>query len=236
MVEEDADKRSNADLVKSIRDQIEKLESFHVSYFPALEKRPGGKLVRMVRLWKAALAYRLTDIAGASLELLEKNRLVPGNILTRSVLETVASIHVLNKRMLNTKKPEEFWDFVRFLWDAAFGSRDKSSKNEAMNVLTMLDRLDKKFEGRVIRHQYDHLSEYAHPNLKGGLMAYADIDLDTLSSKLGINPGNLPLFNFGLGDLELVLDFALEECEAFSSEVDIFECRVRELPDGVFVD
>ena len=176
----------------------------------------------------------MVDIADASLDLFESDRLVPGNILARSALETVAGVHMLNKRILEVREDKQFWEFVDFLWRASFGSRDKSSKFEAFSVLTMVDHLYKEYGAS--RDQYDHLSEYAHPNLKGGLMAYSDIDKKTLSVELGINPGGLPLGIFGLGDLELILEMGIDKYETLEKDMKEFEEKVWQLPPEVFHD
>lgn len=233
MGDENLEKRTDAEVAASIREHIERLKGYRTSSFPALEKKPGGKLVRMVAVWKSILAYRLVDIANASLDLFESGRLVPGCILARSVLETVAGVHMLNKHISGVREAEQFEEFVNFLGRASFGSRDQSSNFEAFSVLTMVDHLHKEYG---IRDQYDHLSEYVHPNLKGGLMAYSDIDLKTLSAELGINPGGLPLGAFGLGDLELILEMGIDEYKAIEKNTIDFEEKVWRLSPGYFLD
>ncbi len=225
---------TEAEVAASIREQIEQLKGYRTSSFPAIQKKPGAKLVRMVALWKNALAYRLVDIADASLDLFESGRLVPGCILARSALETVAGLHMLNKRISEVREAEQFVEFADFLAKAAFGSRDESSKHKALNVLTMVDHLNKKYG--VIQDQYDHLSEYTHPNLKGGLMAYSDIDLKTLSVELGINPGGLPIVDFGLGELELIVAIGVDEYKAIEQDTKDFAEIVWRLAHEVFQD
>jgi hypothetical protein len=234
MSDEDLEKRTDAEFVASIRERIEQLKGYRTSSFPAIEKKPGAKLVRMAAVWKSALAYRLVDIADAAVDLIESGRLVPGCILARSVLETVAGVHMLGKRISATREVEQFEGLIDFLMKASFGSRDDSSKFKALNVLTMLDHLDKKYE--ITQQQYEHLSEYTHPNLKGGLMAYSDIDLKDLRTQFGINPGGLPLGDFGLGDLELILEIAVDEYEAMEKDTEVFEKTVWRLAPEIFRD
>ncbi len=227
------EKPTDGELAASITNQIEQLKGYCTSSFPALEKKPGAKLVRLVAVWKNILAYRLVDIADASLGLFESGRLVPGCILARSALETVAGVHMLNRRISGVREVEQFEGFMDFLMQAAFGSRNESSDFKALNVLTMLDHLNKKYG---TEDQYDHLSEYTHPNLKGGLMAYSDIDRKTFSVELGINPGGLPLFSFGLGDLDLILMIGIDEYKAIEKDIRDFEEMVWRLAPEVFLD
>ena len=211
MSDGNSEKRTDAEVVTSIREHIAQLRGYRTSTFPALEKKPGAKLVRLAALLKNALAYRLVDIADASLDLIESGRLVPSCILARSALETVAGVHMLNKRISGVNEIEQFHELVDFLMQVTFGSRDESSNFKSMNVLTMIDHLNKIYG---IKEQYEHLSEYAHPNLKGGLMAYSEIDLKTGRAEFGINPGDLPLVPFGLGDLNIILEIGIMEYEA----------------------
>lgn len=234
MGDEKMEKRTDAEVVASIREQIEQLKGYRTSSFPAIERKPGAKLVRMAAVWKNALAYRLVDIADASLDLIESGRLVPGCILARSALETVAGVHMLNKRISKLREVEQFEGFINFLMQTSFGSRDDSSNFKALNVLTMLDHLNKKYG--ISQDQYDHLSEYTHPNLKGGLMAYSDIDLKTLSAEFGINPGGLPLDAFGLGELELILEIGIDEYKAIKKDTKDFEEMVWRLAPEIFQD
>lgn len=234
MGDENSEKRTDAEVAASIRERIEQLKGYRTSSFPAIEMKPGAKLVQLVAVWKGALAYRLVDIADASLDLFESGRLVPGCILARSALETVAGLHMLNKRISEVTEVEQLDELVNFLMQAAFGSRDESSNFKALNVLTMLGHLNKKYQGS--QDQYDHLSEYTHPNLKGGLMAYSDIDLKTLSVELGINPGGLPIVDFGLGELELIVAIGVDEYNAIEQDTGDFEEIVWRLAHEVFQD
>ena len=53
---------------------------------------------------------------------------------------------------------------------APFGSpRQNASNYNAVNILTLIKKLNNEYP--FCEREYDHLSEYAHPNLKGGLMA-----------------------------------------------------------------
>lgn len=226
--------RTETEIADSIKELLDRVKTLQVDTFDAIEKKPGAKLNRMVALWKSMLAFRLADIADASLNLIEEDRLVCGNILTRSALETAAAIHVLGKRTSAAKDHSDYDELLQFLQRALFGSRDESSEHDALNVLTMIDHLDKEIS--VARDQYDHLSEYAHPNLKGGLMAYSSIDIPELTAKLGINPDKLPPITFGLGDLEIVLVVGLEQLERLERIAEEFTETVWEKAPQIFTD
>jgi hypothetical protein len=56
---------------------------------------------------------------------------------------------------------------------------------EAFNVLKFVDRMDKDVEGA--RHQYEMLSEFAHPNWAGTALLYSKHDPSNLWTDFGAN-------------------------------------------------
>lgn len=78
----------------------------------------------------------------------------------------------------------------------------------AIQVLTTIDHMDKEFTG--CRSEYDHLCEYAHPNLKGGFGTYVDQKIPTFEIQFGLNPQALTMDTWGLGSLEIILLVASE--------------------------
>lgn len=234
MVGEDQEKMNDAALVASVEECIDQLKGYRVAAFPPFEQRPGSKLVHLAAVWRSTLAYRLVDLADAALDMFKGGRLVPGCTLTRSVMETVAAVHLLRKRISAVETVEKLEEVLVFLLQATFGSRDGSTNYDALNVLTLIGHLDKQY--KFCQDEYDHLSEYAHPNLKGGFMAYTKIDKETFSAELGLNPAGVPLGSFGLGGLDLILQVALDEFKTMEEAVEGYEDAVFRLSLGVFVD
>ncbi len=66
---------------------------------------------------------------------------------------------------------------TEFLRRTMVASRSEPGLPEAINVLTLIDKVDKDFPG--FRKSYDQLSEYAHPNWCGVLGAYSHLDRDS---------------------------------------------------------
>ena len=230
----DQEEFDDAALVASVEKCIGQLKDYRVPAFPPLEKKSGSKMVRLAAVLRSVLAYRLVDIADAALDMFERGRLVPGCTLTRSVIETVAGVHLLRKRMSAVGTVEELEKFLDFLYRATFASRDGSTNYDAMNVLTLVGHLGKDY--KFCQDEYHHLSEYTHPNLKGGLMAYSKIDKETFSAELGLNPAGLSVGVFGLGGLELILQVALDELIIMEEAVEGYEDTVFRLSLNVFVD
>jgi hypothetical protein len=92
---------------------------------------------------------------------------------------------------------------------------------KAINVLTMIDRLDKnKLEGA--RRFYDYLSEMCHPNSLGQYLAFATLDkttaVETFSDLAGLNRG---MFSCVVGALYMVaaIDDALTRLELLEPRI-----------------
>ena len=129
------------------------------------------------------LIHRLSALAINAVELLEKGHVVSGVVLTRSVVETVAVLYVLHERIFRYLENNNLKDFDDFLMRCLLGSRNKTGKREAINILNAIDRVDKKHSG--FRIAYDGLCEYTHPNWAGTMGAYGKIDKMKFELKLG---------------------------------------------------
>lgn len=129
------------------------------------------------RCWllRETLFWRMTDLLKQSHTLYRQRYLLGARILLRSALETLASliysshcIRMVLHRELN------FHKFSEKTAKLLLGSKIDDRYPDAVNVLTMLDRADKKYHG--VRRMYDNLSETAHPNFDGLFMGYAKVD------------------------------------------------------------
>lgn len=178
-----------------------------VEKLPPYLPSPGTKLTRVVSLWREILRHRLVDLASASIDLFSQGRLVPAITLTRSLLETTASLYYFHKKIDGARSPEDLKELTSLLAKGVFGSKDGSSEYVAIQVLTAIKHVDKEFGG--FEKEYFNLCEFAHPNMKGGLGAYTKIRLPEYSVSLGQNPDGLPAGPFGLTALDIALELTL---------------------------
>jgi hypothetical protein len=108
-----------------------------------------------------------------------------------------------------------------------FGSRDGTSREISLQVLTAIDHIDKKYD--FIKSEYDHLCEYVHPNMKGGFGTYTKIDIPSGRVEFGQNPQKIPIVAFGLGDLLISLTVAIDVHKELLQVEDTFTKLVYEL-------
>lgn len=135
---------------------------------------------------RETVSWRAQDLLEQSLLLHDSGRLLGARILLRSAFETVAILIYLNQLTRNvlagTLNFHEFSDKTSRL---LLGSRDGSTSQDAINIITVIDKCDIRYPG--IKALYGALSESAHPNYEGTCIGYSVVDrenfITTFSNK-----------------------------------------------------
>jgi hypothetical protein len=132
---------------------------------------------------RAILMYRVSELSKSAYQQYEARSLISAFVLSRAVVETGALLCSLLKSMRRVVSEQQVGDVDDFLMKALFGQRTPDSNLAALNVLTLIDHMDK--ESRGVRSLYDFLSEYAHPNYSGSYGAYGSEDRENYCLNLG---------------------------------------------------
>ena len=135
---------------------------------------------------RETVSWRTQDLLAQSLILYDSGHLLGARILLRSAFETVAILIYLNqltrKVLAGTLNFHEFSNKTSTL---VLGSRDGSTSHTAINIITVIEKCEKRYPG--IKSLYDALSESAHPNHEGTSIGYSVIDkekfITTFSNK-----------------------------------------------------
>ncbi len=131
------------------------------------------------RCWvlREAAFWRVTDLLTQSYALHQQGHGLGARILLRSGLETLATLIYLNHNMRSVIDGElGFHEFSRLTTRQVAGSKNVPGGHVAVNVLTMLDKGDKRYPG--LRGLYDILSESTHPNFEGMVWGYSKVNHD----------------------------------------------------------
>lgn len=131
------------------------------------------------RCWllREAAFWRVTDLLTQSYALHQQRHGLGARILLRSGFETLATLIYLNHNMRAVLEGAlNFHEFSHLTTRQVVGSKNKPGKPAAVNVITMLDKGDKRYPG--LRGIYDSLSESAHPNFEGMVWGYSKFDHD----------------------------------------------------------
>ncbi len=105
---------------------------------------------------------RVLDLAETALALVKEHRSLPSIVIARACLESAAILAELADRAERFLGNGDQGSFNDFLERVALGSRNDDTPYEATNVLTFVDKLNRKSPG--FKAHYVDLCEQAHPN------------------------------------------------------------------------
>jgi hypothetical protein len=124
---------------------------------------------------REATSWRLQDLLYQSKLLSDLNQLLGARILLRSAFETLAVLIHLNQLIRNVVAGDlNFHAFSDKTTILLLGSRDESTPYKSLNIVTILQKCDRKYLG--IFEIYEGLCESAHPNYEGLSGGYTQID------------------------------------------------------------
>lgn len=107
--------------------------------------------------------------------MMSQGRILSAVILVRSAFETLSILIYLNdKTVAVVRDKASFFDFCDTTSRLMLGSKNHSTAHAAINIITVLERCEKKYPGIV--QLYANLSESAHPNYDGVCSGFSRID------------------------------------------------------------
>jgi hypothetical protein len=164
-----------------------------------------SKLVTVV----GSLAWRAQDFATLALDLFENKRTIPGAVITRSLMETTALVHLVHSKVKKALAMEDANSVDEFLIRCT-GSRLSDGAPQSPSVMTAIESLDKEPGAEGYLKFYETLCEFAHPNGLGTFYAYANFDdtnrMTSFGHNKGMTKGNDVSFAVVFA-LEILLDF-----------------------------
>jgi hypothetical protein len=178
-------KESLESMMGEIHGRLELLESNLPRRVDGFGISPHSKLPFKVLLYREVLIWRMADLSRCALENLQNERLASAITLIRAAVETSAALWFLWAKLDGAVRAKTIGDIDDYLMKLIMGSKTNPDLPQAINVLTFVDRVNKDIDG--FRHQYDNLSEFAHPNWAGTGLLYSKSDSETLSTNFGAN-------------------------------------------------
>ena len=129
--------------------------------------------------YREAAFRRFIELTESAYFLFNNNQMVGAIVVARAAQETLAILWYLNTKLEHLSKTKDLKHFTETLRRLTIAWTNDDEFPEKINILTMIDAVDKKLEGAFRRH-YEMLSEYAHPNYSGTFGAYAIPDKENL--------------------------------------------------------
>jgi hypothetical protein len=149
-----------------------------------VEINVSGKFLRSKIAWKLAtyqhaLLHRLVALIDGAAVAWNNRCTLSAMLSARALMETFAAMAEFERRVARLLKEEELGGLDALAQDGIFASRDpdwigENPGTRAVNVLTCIDRFDKRCEG--FRGHYDMLSERCHPNSLGHNFMFLELD------------------------------------------------------------
>jgi hypothetical protein len=140
-----------------------------------MSRNPKYKSILRVWMLREAVFWRLHDLMTQSYALHERGHGLGARILLRSGFETLAMLIYLNQLIQQVLEGRlDFCSFGKKTSQLLLGSRNNQTTLESINIITVLDKCDKRYPG--LKRVYENLSESAHPNYEGLCMGYSKID------------------------------------------------------------
>lgn len=119
--------------------------------------------------------WRLEDLLTQSFDLHQKGYALGARILLRSGFETTATLIYLNQLTASVLDGGlNFHTFSDKTSTLLLGSRNDTTKHKSINIVTVLEKCDKRYPG--LKSIYDDLSESAHPSYEGTCIGYSTVD------------------------------------------------------------
>ena len=172
-------------LMSEIRGRLQDIESSLPRNLDILAVSPTPKLPFKALSYRATLIWRMAELSRDAYHAFEADRLASAILLTRAAVETCAALWYLTGKVSSALKSGSVGDIDSYLMRLFGGSRVDGNMPQAINVLNFVDCVEKDLEG--FRHQYDLLSEFAHPNWSGTTGLYSKIDQANFAVEYGSN-------------------------------------------------
>lgn len=124
---------------------------------------------------RETLFWRTYDLLNQAQKLHGQQHTLGSRLLLRGGLESVAVLAYLNQcTRAVIDGAATFEEYEQKTSVLLLGSRDKSTKHQSINVLTLLKHVDGSYPG--VLNVYNTLSEAVHPNFEGVCFGYSEIE------------------------------------------------------------
>jgi hypothetical protein len=175
------------------KDDVESLEAINAGLSRLRKRRVQqievvGRLLKSKLAWKAivyreVLLYRIVALAESAALNWNHDNLLGTYLPSRALIETSAVLLEFEQDLRKYLAASDLAAIDALLMNVTFATRhkdwiDKDPKSQAVNVLTVIDRLDKRV-AMGIRGHYDRMSETCHPNYLGHHQLFSSLDTST---------------------------------------------------------
>jgi hypothetical protein len=166
-------------LVGELNASLERLSGLRAVEINLTERFLRSKIAWKLATCQHALLHRLVALMDGAAVAWNNRCTLSAMLSARALMETFAVMVEFERRVARLLKDEDLGGLDALAQNGIFASRDpdwlkESPETQAVNVLTYIDKFDKRCEG--FRAHYDMLSERCHPNSLGHNFMFAELD------------------------------------------------------------
>ena len=191
-------------LLAEVDARLRLLEAGRPARLDGMAVSPVSKLPFKALQYREALIWRAAQLGRNAFEHFVNNKLASAVLLTRATVETSAALWFLRAKLEAAVESKTRGNIDDDLMRLLMGSKaDTDILPAAINVLNFVDRVEKDIPG--FRHQYDCLSQFAHPNWAGTTFLFSKIESGGITN-FGENVrGTQSTRRIGLANLSVAL-------------------------------
>ena len=158
------------DLTTEIRDRLDRLETSLPTRLDARDLGTRSQLPFYALYCRETWMWRVVELARCAFDCFQKEDFVSAMVLTRAAMETTAALWSLRGKLekalkLGSVNVSELGTYLARLRVGQGKGIAQPDDPKAVHVMDFIRAVEKDCEG--FGHQYDHLSEFAHPNWSG---------------------------------------------------------------------
>jgi hypothetical protein len=203
--------RTIDDLTTEIRGRLDRLEASRQSRLDARDLGTRSQLPFYALYCREIWMWRVVELGRDAFNCFENEDFVSAMVLTRAAMETTAALWTLRAKLekalkLGSVNISELGTYLAQLRVGQGKAVARPDDPKAVNVMDFVRAVEKDCEG--FEHQYDRLSEFAHPNWSGTTGLYSRFDHDEVLAEFGRNiRGGEGTKGIGLTNLSVALLF-----------------------------
>jgi hypothetical protein len=166
-------------LVGELNASLDRLSGLRAVEINVTEKFLRSKIAWKLATYQHALLHRLVALMDGAAVAWNNRCTLSAMLSARALMETFAVMAEFERRVSRLVREEDLGGLDALAQNGIFASRapdwiKDSPQTQAVNVLTYIDKFDKRCEG--FRGHYDMLSERCHPNSLGHNFMFSKLD------------------------------------------------------------
>ncbi len=167
-----------AEDIDSVNNLIVRLDSRRSYRVDPAGRPPTPKVVWNLQCYVQLALHRVVDLSSETCNAWNSKKPVVAIILVRAVIENCAYLYDIASKLRMNIQNNDFQSIHDLIINRMMGSRTIKGSQESVNVMTVIDKVDKTIAG--FRDHYEFLCDFCHPNYSGMHGLYGKINREKI--------------------------------------------------------